>query len=211
MANDKVLGAHMDATFIYGADDTTGERRLLKATPDGYLDVEVPNTVAVDIVAQSVGNLDINIAEQTLGEVDVNITNGAGDPASVQVENFPATQTVGGTVSVDNFPATQDVNIASQDVPLQVEDLEVAGTSTETAPTVTTASTTILSANANRKGAVISNPPGGVTVYISFGSTATTAKHPLVAGGQLTIGRVTTSITGIVASGTQALAVSEFT
>lgn len=208
MASDKVLGAHMEATYIYGADDTTGERRLLKTTPEGYLDVEVPNTVGVDIVAQSVGNLDVNIAEQTLGEVNANITNGPGDPASVQVENFPATQNVDITAqSVGNL----DVNIAAQDAALQVEDLEVSNTSTETSPTITTASTTILAANANRKGAVISNPPGGATVYVSFGSTATTSKHPLVAGGRLTVGRMTASIAGIVASGTQALAVSEFT
>lgn len=118
---------------------------------------------------------------------------------------------VPGGVEVNNFPDPQNVNIASQDAPLEVEDLELANTATTTTPTVTTSSTTVLAANANRKGALISNPLGGSTVFLNFGGAATVAHHPLKAEGRLELGRTTMSVTGIVGTGTQALVVTEFT
>lgn len=85
-----------------------------------------------------------------------------------------------------------------------------SGSATTTTPTVTTSSSEVLAANANRKGALITNP-GSTTVYLNFDAAATTSHHPLKGDGNTQVGAYTGSITAITASGTQALVVSEFT
>lgn len=176
-----------------------------------------------DISSQSGGNLNVDIAEQSLSELNVHVTNAAGDPASVNVEN---------AIEIDDSTPV-DVNVVSSALPTgaataanqqtdALTDAELrasavstkeirSGTAATTTPSVGTTTTTVLAANANRLGAIISNPTGGTTVYINFGAAATVSHHELNAKDKLAIGQFTGEITGIVSSGSQTLTVTEFT
>lgn len=81
MADDHVLGAHINSMYAYACDCDTGERRLLNATGDHELLVANKNPLGVDIVAQSVGDLTVDINAQS------------GDPLEVVVTTPPAADT----------------------------------------------------------------------------------------------------------------------
>lgn len=71
-----------------------------------------------------------------------------------------------------------------------------AGTPTETAPNVTTSSSTVLASNASRKAGYLVNE-SDTDIYVSFGSTATTAKQKIRANG----GSLSFTVGGIIFQG----------
>ena len=181
----------------------------------------------VDVVAplpagtNNIGDVDVlTVGGQTpsygAGAVD------AGTPRTTLASDDPAVALLG-TIDTDTGSIATDVAtvagaVAGSEMQVdivsapQLETKETrASTAATTTPTVTTGSGTVLAANANRLGGLISNPTGGTTCYLNFGATATTAHHELAAGSSLPLGTYTGSVTGITASGTQDLAVTEFT
>lgn len=251
------------AVIIAGEDTTNNVPRQIKVLPDGTLcttGAATGVTQDVDIVAQSVGDLtvevqnfpatqtvdgtvdvgnfptgfdvnnfpatqNVDIVGQSVGNLDVDVQN---FPAGFNVNNFPATQNVdivaqtAGNLDVDvqnfptgfdvnNFPATQDVDIVAQSLgPIEVVNDKV-DTATVSSPNIGVASTPILAANPARKGALLSNPTGGATVYVRLdGGVATSSNHELAGGSSMPIGPLTTAITGISPGGPQTIAVTEF-
>lgn len=187
--------------------------------PDGILRVGIDAVagtelvspeIPVDISAQSVGDITVDIAAQSLGAVTVEGT--------VDVGNLPAIQTVTGIVDVGNFPATQNVNITGQSfTPLEVEgslSVTEAAVSTATNPSVSVGatSTQVLASNLNRRGALITVPTTAASsVFFGIGEAATLSGHEVVPGGSLSVnGKLTVAINAIVATGTQAVKVTEF-
>lgn len=118
--------------------------------------------------------------------------------------------------STNSIPNTLKVNA---DGSIDVNATSSASTaSTMTASQVTVPATAngilILASNANRKGAIISNP-GSATVYIQQGATGVTTSNgfAIPAGSSFNIDSplYTGAIYGIVATGTQVVTVCEMT
>ncbi len=84
--------------------------------------------------------------------------------STITVSNFPAVQTISGSVSMSNLPAVQTIT------PL------TAASSIMTMVVVSSVSAVVVPANPSRKGLVILNA-SAQTLYISYDLTATAAKH----------------------------------
>lgn len=181
----------------------------------------------VDVVAplpagtNNIGDVDVlTVGGQTpsygAGAVD------AGTPRTTLASDDPAVALLG-TIDTDTGAiATSVATVAGAvtgtemqvDIVTapQIETKEVrATTPATTTPTITTSTSVVLASNANRIGALISNPTGGETVYINFGAPATTAHHELAAGQSMDVGTYTGAINGISGTSSQDLAVTEFT
>jgi hypothetical protein len=93
----------------------------------------------------------------------------------VNVNNFPVTQPVSGTVSVSNFPATQPVS-GTVSISGNVSTIPAnASTSTVTLVTTTGSNQTLLSANASRKKAILFFE--SATDYVKLGTSASTTSY----------------------------------
>jgi hypothetical protein len=128
----------------------------------------------------------------------------------VNVNNFPATQTVTGTVSVGNFPATQDVNVVNTPT---VSVNNFPGSSV-TAATVTnisvgTSSLTLAALNSARVKLIVHNEAG--TLFVKLGTSASNSSYTyrLTASATLEIGQYAGIVTAVKASGTSAVLVTE--
>lgn len=181
----------------------------------------------VDVVAplpagtNNIGDVDVlTVGGQTptygAGAVD------AGTPRTTLASDDPAVALLG-TIDADTGSIATSASTVAGAVSgseMQVDIVTAptlttkeirSGTAATTTPTVTTSTTTVLDSNANRLGALISNPTGGETVYINFGAAATTSHHELAAGQSMDVGTYTGAINGISGTSSQALAVTEFT
>jgi hypothetical protein len=120
---------------------------------------------------------------------------------------FPATQQVAGAVTVSNLPTTQQVAGSVK------RDWSAVGNGAHTNPNVSTASSQVLAANANRNGVMITNTATG-TVYLKFGSAATTAIYSaaLSAGAYFEVPECAakSSIHAIKTGATQAIQITTF-
>jgi hypothetical protein len=134
----------------------------------------------------------------------------------VNVNNFPATQTVTGTVSVGNFPAVQPVNdnggSLTVDGTVAVSNFpgQSVNTATVTAVSVTAAVAASLAAsNVNRVKLVVFNETG--TLFVKLGSSASTAlySYKITAGATLEIGQYTGIVSAIKLSGTSNVLVTD--
>ena len=116
---------------------------------------------------------------------DVQITNvpDVTVSAGVNINNFPASQTINGSVSVSNFPATQPVSGPLTDAQLRATPVPVstivtgASTSTVTQVTSVVGNQTLLAANANRKKAILFFTSGTWNVKLGVTASATSFSY----------------------------------
>lgn len=135
----------------------------------------------------------------------------------VQVQNFPATQPVSGSVSVSNFPATQPVSgtvSATQGTSPWVISGSVtvglASTATITRVATSTTAVQLLAANVNRKKLIITTETG-TSNFVAFGSVATATNYTYLLGATATLEEQywTGSVSLIRSSGTGNVQVTE--
>jgi hypothetical protein len=134
----------------------------------------------------------------------------------VNVNNFPASQTVSGSVSVSNFPAAQPVtdNGGSLTVDGSVSVSNFPGQSVNTATvaavSVTAASAaTLASSNVSRVKLIVVNETG--TLFVKLGTSASLAlySYKLTQGATLEIEQYSGVVTAIKQSGTSNVLVTE--
>ncbi len=103
--------------LMYGFNGTNPDRVEINAS--GHLKCNVENDLTIssmppistDISGQYVNVSNFPATQTVDGSVDVGNFPATQDVSgSVSVSNFPSTQTVDGSVSVSNFPSTQDVS-----------------------------------------------------------------------------------------------------
>lgn len=107
-------------------------------------------------------------------------------PSGVNVNNFPVTQPVSGTVSVSNFPATQPVSGTVSISGTVATTVGGASTATITRVATSASAVTILAANVNRKRAIIVTETGSQN-YVAFGSAATATNYTYLLGSATTL------------------------
>jgi hypothetical protein len=124
-------------------------------------------TVSGTITANAgTGTLNVSVQNASLpvtqsGTWSVTATQASGANLHVDVDNFPATQPISGTVAVSNFPATQPVSgtvaVTQSTSPWVVQDslVETNTTSIATSDATTATNTTAIAANQVLYDAVI--------------------------------------------------------
>jgi hypothetical protein len=134
----------------------------------------------------------------------------------VNVNNFPATQTVTGTVSVGNFPAIQPVsdNGGSLTVDGTVAVSNFPGQSVSTAAVTSVAvnpstAVTLAASNPARVKLIVHNEAG--TLFVKLGTLATTSSYSyrLTANATLELTQYTGDVTAIKLTGTSSALVTE--
>lgn len=133
-------------------------------------------------------------------------------PAGINVNNFPATQPVSGSVSVSgsvtvgNFPATQPV---SGTVSVNNFPGGSVGTATVTNVSVSTASTSLASSNVNRRKLIVHNESGTLFLKLGTAASATSYTYRLTANTVAEITGYYGDVHAIKASGTSAVLVTD--
>ncbi len=134
----------------------------------------------------------------------------------VNVNNFPATQNVAGSVSVSNFPVVQPINdnggSITVDGSVSVSNLNAsAATATVTNISVNPSSAVSLAAsNAARLKLIVHNEAG--TLFVKLGTSASISSYTyrLTANAVLELSGYTGDVTGIKLSGTSSALVTVF-
>lgn len=112
-------------------------------------------------------------------EVDISNSPDVTVSAGLNVNNFPATQSVSGTVNVGNLPATQPIS-GTVSISGNVSTINAIASTSTVAQVVLTSNTnaTALAANANRKKVIIFAPKS--TLYIKLGATASSTSFTYI-------------------------------
>lgn len=211
--------------------DTDGDRTQLIVNNGGRLWVSANIDSALPAGTNAIGKLAANDGVD-IGDVTVNNAVGNGvyirpgtgvnmDTSNVTIgAALPAGAALLGKVGIDQTtPGTTnrvaaDLYVASAAVaatnPVSVASGKATASTTSTGVTVGTSSTTIIASNANRKSVIIVND-GDETIYLKYGSAATTASGIRLnaSGGSLREDLYTGIITGICASGGKNVTVTE--
>ncbi|NBR65562.1 MAG: hypothetical protein EBT65_06460 [Actinobacteria bacterium] len=185
--------------------NTDGLESLLATTQAdiALIKADIANGVLSDVRDGS-GNAITSSARGSQRALSVQIVDGSGNQvtsfgsSSVSVSNFPATQTISGTVAA-NTGLTQpltDTQLRATSVAVNLPSSSTASISTFTAAT----SSTVLSASATRKGVILYSFNTGSS-FVSLGDTTTTTSNYSFVLGQNDIVSITGYngiITGIV-------------
>ncbi len=125
---------------------------------------------------------------------------------SVAVSNFPATQPISGSVSVSNLPATQPVSgsVSVSNFP------GVASTAAITRVATSASSVLLLSANASRKGFVLTTEAGSAN-YVALAATASVTAYTYLLGAATVLDKsgYTGPVSIIRGSGTGTVQITE--
>lgn len=134
----------------------------------------------------------------------------------VNVNNFPATQTVAGSVSVSNFPAVQPVNdnggSLTIDGTVAVSNFPGQSVSSATVTAVSvnpSSAATLAASNASRVKLIVHNEAGVLFVKLGSGATNALYSYKLTAGSTLELTQYTGEVTAIKSSGTSTALVTE--
>lgn len=199
----KLSDVKIDANSINLNTDTLESLVSTTQADVALIKSDIANGVLSDVRDGS-GNALTSSARGSQRALSVQIVDGSGNQvtsfgsSSVSVSNFPATQTISGTVTA-NTGLTQPLT----DTQLRATSVAVNLPSSSTASITTftqTSSSTVLSASATRKGVILYSFNSGSS-FVSLGDSATTTSNYSFVLGQNDIVSITGYngiITGIV-------------
>lgn len=129
---------------------------------------------------------------------------------SVSVSNFPATQPVSGTVAVSN-PGLTDAQLRATPVAVTgtVSVGAAASVATVSNVSVGTSAVTLSASNAGKTKLIIYNETGTLYVKLGTGASSSSYSYRLTANSSLEFTGYTGVVTGIKASGTTSVLVTE--